>query len=101
MGSLHVDPVDLLMSSDRLDMLAHEHTQTNTTTNSVLAVSATRWIGTSAVALQRKLALLQKISSHIGNELEHNSRFFRRIGTDFERTDEHAAENILVTRQGH
>lgn len=97
---LHVDPVDLLMSSEQLATLEREHTEAHTAANNTLVSVASKWIGTSASALQGKLGFLQQISVHVGNELGHNSKALRRIGTEFERTDETSAENILVTRQG-
>ncbi|MBB4855251.1 hypothetical protein HNP40_002652 [Mycobacteroides chelonae] len=98
-GRLHVDPVDLLMSSEQLATLEREHNEAHTAANNTLKSSAAKWIGTSSAALQGKLVFLQHISNHVGNELGHNSKAFRRIGTEFERTDEVSAENILVTRQ--
>lgn len=99
-GRLQVDPVDLLMSSEQLATLEREHNQEHTAANNTLTSAAAQWIGTSATALQGKLGFLQQISKHVGNELGHNSKALRSIGTEFERTDENSAENILVTRQG-
>ncbi|SHY46447.1 WXG100 family type VII secretion target [Mycobacteroides abscessus subsp. abscessus] len=99
-GWLQVDPVDLLMSAEQLATLEREHTEAHSAANNTLKSAAAKWIGTSAAALQGKLGFLQQISSHVGNELGHNSKALRQIGTEFERTDETSAENILVTRQG-
>ncbi|SKW38905.1 WXG100 family type VII secretion target [Mycobacteroides abscessus subsp. massiliense] len=88
------------MSSEQLATLEREHTEAHTAANNTLASVASKWIGTSASALQGKLSFLHQISAHVGNELGHNSKALRRIGTEFERTDETSAENILVTRQG-
>ncbi|TDZ96053.1 hypothetical protein [Mycobacteroides salmoniphilum] len=98
---LHVDPVDMLMSSDQLATLEREHKEIHTAANETLKSSASSWIGTSAAALQGKLGFLQKISANVEHELEHNSKAFRQIGQEFERTDEMSAERILITRQGH
>lgn len=97
---LHVDPIDLLMSSDRLATLEREHKEVHTPANETLKTAASKWIGTSAPALQGKLGFLQKISDNVEHELEHNSKALRQIGHEFERTDEMNAERILVTRQG-
>ncbi|WP_235659990.1 WXG100 family type VII secretion target [Mycobacteroides abscessus] len=99
-GRLQVDPVDLLMSAEQLATLEREHTEAHSAANNTLSSAAAKWIGTSAAALQSKLGFLQQNSQHVGNELSHNSKAMRRIGTEFERTDETSAENILVTRQG-
>jgi WXG100 family type VII secretion target len=100
-GRLQVDPVDLLMSADQLATLEREHTEVHSAANNTVKSAAAQWIGTSAAALQGKLGFLEQVSAHIGDELGHNSRALRRIGTEFERTDETSAENILVTREGH
>lgn len=97
---LHVDPVDLLMSSDRLATLEREHKEVHTPANETLKTVVSKWIGTSAAALEGKLGFLQKISDNVEHELEHNSKALRQIGHEFERTDEMNAERILVTRQG-
>ncbi|SLF21419.1 WXG100 family type VII secretion target [Mycobacteroides abscessus subsp. bolletii] len=87
------------MSSEQVATLEREYNQEHTAANNALTSAAAQWIGTSATALQGKLGFLQQISKHVGNELAHNSKAFRQIGTDIERTDENSAENILVTRQ--
>lgn len=100
MGRLQVNPVDLYLSSDQVATLDREYAAVRTTSHNTLESAASKWIGTSASALHAKLSFLQKISSNITSELEHNSRAFKHIAAAFENTDETSAENILRTRQG-
>ncbi len=77
---LQVDPVDLFLSSDHLDMHHAQHLEVHEAANAAIESAGSGWVGSSAAALQGKLAHLQAITAHISGELGHHCDAFRRIG---------------------
>lgn len=96
--SLEVDPVDLRMSSDHLAMYHAQHVETHAAANASIEMAGSGWVGSSAGALQAKMADLEAITSHIAGELAHHRDAFRLIGNRYSGIDEDAAKDIIQTR---
>jgi uncharacterized protein YukE len=96
---LNVDPIDLFMSSDHLDMRQSEHSHVHELANAALESAGVGWVGNSAATLQNKLADLQQITAHIEDELGHHRDGFRQIGHAYSDIDEESAADIVRIRQ--
>ena len=60
---LRVDPIDLSMSSDHMDMHHGELLAAHTAANGTIEEAQTGWVGASAAALQSKLAEWQAVTA--------------------------------------
>lgn len=95
---LEVDPADLLVSADHLAMHHVEHTEVHQAANATIESAASGWVGSSAAALQDKLAHLHSITAHISNELAHHRDAFTQIGHRYENIDDAAAADMIRIR---
>ncbi|MEE6167935.1 MULTISPECIES: WXG100 family type VII secretion target [unclassified Mycolicibacterium] len=96
---LNVDPIELFMSSDHLDMRQSQHSYVHELANAALESAGGGWVGNSAAALQGKLSDLHQISAHIENELGHHRDVFRKIGHAYSDIDEQSAADLIRIRQ--
>lgn len=97
--SLNVDPADLFMSADHLDMREAEHTAAHGSANANIEAATSGWIGSSATGLQEKLEHLKNITTHVRKELEHHREAFRAVGNRYQTIDEEAAAEIIRAHQ--
>lgn len=95
---LRVNPTDLFLSANHLEAHHGDHTQVHEAANTAIESSSAGWVGTSAAALQAKMADLQAITSHISGELAHHRDAFHQIGHGYENMDEDGAIDILRAR---
>lgn len=95
---LRVDPTDLFLSSNHLDAHHTRHTEVHEAAHATIESSLPGWVGSSAAALQDKLAHLQQVAAHVGNELAHHRDAFQQIGHTYQNLDEDSATNIILTR---
>lgn len=95
---LEVDPADLFMSADHLDMHQSDHDRIHSAANSSIESVGPGWVGSSGIALQSKLTHLQAVTDHISTELGRHRDAFRRIGHSYQNLDEDDAAHILRVR---
>lgn len=67
--------------------------------NASIESAGSGWVGSSAAALQEKLAGLQEVTSHISNELQHHRDAFTQIGHRYQDIDQGAAADIIRIRE--
>lgn len=98
-GPLKVDLAHLRMSADHMDMHHGDLHETHTAAHASIEDHAVEWVGTSALALQAKLAEWQAATAHIKNECAHHRDAFHQIADLYQTVDEDGAIDILRTRQ--
>ena len=89
-----VDPVDLRMSSDHLDMHHGELLAAHTAANGAMEEAQAGWVGTSAAALQTKLAEWQAVTAELCGDIAAHGEAFRTAAAGYESTDTNSAEKL-------
>ncbi|MDO3023405.1 WXG100 family type VII secretion target [Mycobacteroides abscessus] len=96
---LRVDFVDMKMSSNLIDGHREDLRAAHAAADATIEAAQSGWVGQSALALQEKLAELQRITHHASNECDHHSTAITAISDKFQSIDEHDAMEILRTRR--
>ena len=88
-----VDPVDLRMSSDHLDM-HHSELLAAHSANSAIEEARTGWVGASAAALQSKLAEWQAVTAEMCGDIAAHGEAFRTAAAGYQSIDDDGAEKL-------
>lgn len=91
---LRVDPIDLHMSSDHVDMHHAELATAHTAANSAIEAAQVGWVGASAALLQTRFAEWQATTTHLTTELAAHSAAYRTAANTYVHNDDHSAEAI-------
>ena len=89
-----VDPVDLRMSSDHLDMHHGELLAAHTAANGAIEEAQAGWVGASAAALQTKLAEWRAVTVELCGDIAVHGEAFRNAAAGYESTDANSAEKL-------
>lgn len=84
---LRVDPIDLHMSCDHLDMHHAEFTQAHAAADGDIEAAQSGWIGSSAAALQAKFAEWQEVTTRLQADIEFHSASIRTAAKGYVATD--------------
>ncbi|OBI81118.1 WXG100 family type VII secretion target [Mycobacterium sp. E740] len=87
MKDLEVDPIDLRMSSDHLDMHHSELSAAHTAADGAIEEAQAGWVGTSAAALQAKFAEWQDTTATMTRDLAAHGEAFRAAAAGYETVD--------------
>ena len=93
-NNLEVDPIDLRMSSDHMDMHHAELQTAHTAANEAIEAAQAGWIGDSAAALHAKFAEWQAVTTQLANELADHSAAFISAADGYESVDANSAEQL-------
>jgi len=74
---LKVDPIDLHMSSDHMDMHHSELVAAHTAANGVIDGAQAGWVGTSASVLQSKIAEWQATTTELCGDIAAHGVAYR------------------------
>lgn len=91
---LRVDPIDLSMSSDHMDMHHGELLAAHTAANGTIEEAQTGWVGASAAALQSKLAEWQAVTAELCRDIAAHGEAFRAAAAGYQSTDTDSAEKL-------
>jgi len=89
-----VDPIDLRMSSDHMDMHHGDLLAAHGAANGAIEAAQARWVGASAAALPAKLAEWQSITTELCTDIAAHSESFRNAAAVYGSTDANSAENL-------
>lgn len=91
---LNVDPVDLHMSSDHMDVHHAELQAAHTAANGVIEGAQAGWVGTSAGALQAKFVEWQEITENLTSNIAAHGAAFQDAANGYEKGDSQSAEKL-------
>ena len=91
---VRVDPVDLRMSSDHLDMHHAELLAAHTGANGAIEEAQTGWVGMSAAALQAKFADWQAATTDLCGDIAAHGEAFRTAAAGYQNIDTDGAEKL-------
>jgi WXG100 family type VII secretion target len=89
-----VDPIDLRMSSDHMDMHHGDLLTAHGAANGAIEESQAGWVGASAAALQAKIAEWQSVTAELCGDIAAHSEAFRSAAAGYETTDTDGAEAL-------
>jgi WXG100 family type VII secretion target len=89
-----VDPIDLRISSDHMDMHHAELLAAHTAANGAIEEAQAGWVGSSAAALQTKLAEWQAATAEVCDDIAAHSEAFRSAAAGYESTDTNSTEKL-------
>jgi WXG100 family type VII secretion target len=89
-----VDPIDLRMSSDHMDMHHAELLAAHSAANDAIEAAQAGWVGASAAALQTKLAEWQGVTMELCGDIAAHGEAFRSAAAGYESTDADRAEKL-------
>jgi WXG100 family type VII secretion target len=89
-----VDPVDLHMSSDHMDMHHAELLTAHTAANGSIEEAQAGWVGASSAALQAKFVEWQETTAKMSSEIAAHRDAFRTAATSYQATDTDGAEKL-------
>lgn len=91
---LGVDPIDLRMSSDHMDMHQAELSAAHTDANEEIVAAQAGWVGSSALALQAKFAEWVEMTSAMTGEIDSHSVAFRAAAATYSNADDESAGHL-------
>jgi WXG100 family type VII secretion target len=94
---LKVDPIDLHMSSDHMDVHHVELRAAHAGADSDVESAQRGWVGASATALQSRLAEWQAVTTELCDGIEAHGNAFRAAANAYTDNDGQAAESIHRT----
>ena len=89
-----VDPIDLRMSSDHMDMHHSELLAAHTAANGAIEEAQVGWVGASAAALQAKFAEWQEATVRLTGEIAAHGEAFRAAAAGYASIDADSAEKL-------
>jgi WXG100 family type VII secretion target len=89
-----VDPIDLRLSSDHMDMHHAELLAAHTAANGAIEEAQGGWVGASAAALQTKFAEWQAVTTELCGDIAAHGEAFRTAAAGYESTDANSAEKL-------
>ncbi|MCH9729390.1 MAG: WXG100 family type VII secretion target [Actinomycetia bacterium] len=84
---LRVDPIDLHLSSDHLDVHHAEFQAAHASADSDIEAAQRGWVGTSAAALQAKFVEWQAVTAQLSSDVEAHGSAFRAAARGYTTTD--------------
>ncbi|MDT5181410.1 MAG: hypothetical protein QOJ95_5608 [Mycobacterium sp.] len=94
---LEVDPIDLRMSSDHMDMHHSELRAAHTSANDVLEGAQPGWVGASAAALQSMIAEWQATTTSLCGDIAAHGAAYLAAADGYTRHDTNSAEALHRT----
>jgi WXG100 family type VII secretion target len=91
---LEVDPKDLRMSSDHMEMHHSELLTAHTAANGAIEEAQTGWVGASASALQAKFAEWQDATAKMTEDIAAHGHAFRSAAAGYETVDGTSAATL-------
>lgn len=91
---LGVDPIDLHLSSDHLDVHHAEFRAAHANADADIEAAQRGWVGTSAAALQAKLVEWQAATAALSSDVEAHGVAFRAAAQDYTTTDTSNASSL-------
>jgi WXG100 family type VII secretion target len=91
---LEVDPVDLRMSSDHMDMHHSELSAVHDAANGAIEEAQAGWVGTSAAALQARFAEWQAETVTLTGDIAAHGAAYRAAADSYTGDDSAAAEAL-------
>jgi WXG100 family type VII secretion target len=91
---MKVEPVDLHMSSDHMDMHHAELLAAHTAANGAIEEAQAGWVGASAAVLQSKLAEWQAATAQLCGEIAAHGEAFRNAAAGYQTIDTDSAEKL-------
>jgi WXG100 family type VII secretion target len=91
---LKVDPVDLRMSSDHMDMHHGELLGAHTVADGAIEEAQAGWVGASAAALQSKLVEWQAATAEMCGDIAAHGEAFRTAADGYQTVDTDSAEKL-------
>lgn len=91
---LKVDPTDLRMSSDHMDMHHTELQAAHAAADSTIEEAQAGWVGASAAALQSKLAEWQAETTKLCGNIAAHGEAFRAAATGYQTIETDSAEKL-------
>ncbi|OHU44671.1 WXG100 family type VII secretion target [Mycobacteroides chelonae] len=95
---LRVNPDDLRMSANFMDMHRSEIQQAHAAADASIEEHMTEWVGASAMALQAKFLEWQGVTTYSTGECTYHHAAFKKVAAEFETMDEDKAVEMLRTR---
>ena len=89
-----VEPIDLQMSSDHMDMHHAEFLTTHTAANSAIEEAQAGWVGASAAALQAKFVEWQEATAEMTGDIAAHGEAFSAAAAGYADTDAHSARKL-------
>ncbi|MGH3643216.1 MAG: WXG100 family type VII secretion target [Mycobacterium sp.] len=91
---LNVDPVDLHMSSDHMDMHHAELHAAHTSANEAIEGAQAGWVGASAAALQAKFVEWEAATANLTGDIAAHGAAFRAAANGYATGDSESAEKL-------
>ncbi|MGA9375851.1 MAG: WXG100 family type VII secretion target [Mycobacterium sp.] len=91
---LNVDPVDLRLSSDHMDMHRSELAAAHTAANGDIEAAQAGWVGASGAALQAKFAEWQDITTKLTADITAHGEAFTSAAQGYATVEENSAEHL-------
>lgn len=91
---LKVDPIDLRMSSDHMDMHHSEVSAAHTAANGDIEAAQAGWVGVSGAALQAKFAEWQEATATITRDIATHGAAFQTAAERYASVDGGSAEAL-------
>jgi WXG100 family type VII secretion target len=91
---LEVDPVDLHMSSDHLDMHGSELATSHGAADADIEAAQAGWVGTSGAALRAKFAEWQETTTKLTDDIAAHGAAFRSAASGYQSVDSDGAATL-------
>src|SRR4051794_798818 len=91
---LRVDPIDLRLSSDHMDMHRAELAAAHTAANGDIEAAQAGWVGASGAALMAKFAEWQDATTRITTDIVAHGAAFQSAAHGYATVDDDSAEHL-------
>ncbi|GLP76369.1 hypothetical protein TUM20983_34790 [Mycobacterium antarcticum] len=91
---LEVDPIDLRMSADHMDMHHADLTAAHTTADADIESAQAGWVGASGAALLAKLADWQQATGVMTADIASHGAAFQSAAAEYASVDETSADDL-------
>ncbi|MGO4447192.1 WXG100 family type VII secretion target [Mycobacterium sp. 2YAF39] len=91
---LKVDPIDLRLSSDHMDTHHADLLAAHTAASEDIEAAQSGWVGSSATALQAKLAEWQETTTAITTDIAAHAKAFENAAHAYATVDADGAERL-------
>lgn len=93
---LRVNPIDLHLSSDHLEVYRAEFGAAHASADADIEAAQRGWVGASAAALQAKFLEWQAATTQLSNDVEAHGAAFRAAAEGYATTDADNADSLDV-----
>jgi hypothetical protein len=93
-SELKIDPIDLALSADHMDMHGNDLQVAHTSANAALKGAAAGWVGMSAAALQARMADLQAVTDELHGQISTIGEQFRIASGMYSATDSDCSDAL-------